>query len=328
VRLLLGAPAFGSDVAWTDLAERLPGWSVEGVARDRIAAELGTTDVLVPVGAPVPAAAFDSERLGLVQQYGVGVENIDVDAAAAAGVWVCRLPSHLTGNAESVAELAVLGVLACLRRLDEAREVVRTGSGWNGPAGRSLLGSTTVLVGLGAIGTAIVERLRGFGTRLLAVRADPSRGAPDGVELVVGPERLGEVLARADVVVCAAMAGPDTEGLLGADAFAAVRPGAVVVNVSRGSVVDEVALLAALDSGRVASAALDVHAREPVDPGSALVRHPRVLATPHVGGVTLEMFRASNALVADNVRRWQRGEVPSYAVNRPPRPRPLREVQP
>lgn len=301
---------------WTELAPLLPGWEIRSCHSDALPDHLGGVDVVCPVGAFIGADLVERGSFGLIQQYGVGLEKIDVAAATRAGVWVCRLPGDQTGNADSVAELAVLLVLAAMRRLDEVRAALREGR-WGEPAGRSLTGTTTTLVGLGAIGTAVAARLAGFGTRMIGIRANPGRGGPAHVERVMGPDALHDALAAADVVVCCAMGGPATEHLFDRQAFAACKPGAVFVNVARGSIVDEQALLASLESGQIAAAGLDVHAAEPAGPSGALVSHPRVIATPHVGGVTGTMFRRSGELFAANVTRWARGEAPHWAVNEP-----------
>jgi phosphoglycerate dehydrogenase-like enzyme len=301
---------------WTELEPLLPGWEISACPAGELAGRLDGVDVVCPVGAWIGADMVAQGRFGLIQQYGVGLDKIDVGAATGARIWVCRLPGDQTGNADSVAELAVLLVLAAMRRLDEVRAALREGR-WGRPVGRSLAGTTTALVGLGAIGTAVAGRLAGFGTRMIGVRASPGRGGPASVQRVVGPDRLHEVLAEADVIVCSAMGGAGTRHLFDQQAFAACRPGAVFVNVARGTLVDEPALLAPLDSGTIAAAGLDVHAVEPADPWGPLPAHPRVIATPHVAGVTESMFRRSGELFAANLTRWARGERPQWAVNEP-----------
>ncbi|HEY2204297.1 MAG TPA: NAD(P)-dependent oxidoreductase [Pseudonocardia sp.] len=318
--MLFARERFAPDLPWSELRPLLPGWEITACPPPDVSDHLDGVDVLCPFWSPVTPATLGRARLGLVQQFGVGLDKVALDAATDAGVWVCRLPGDRTGNADSVADLAVLHVLAALRRLDEARAAPSRG-GWGEPMGRSLLGTTTLLVGLGAIGTAVARRLAGFGTRLVGVRAHPERGGPPEVSEVLGPDALPAALATADVVVCGALAGPDNRHLFDARAFAAVRPGAVFVNVARGSLVDEDALLAALDSGRLAAAGLDVFDAEPADPAHPLWTHPRVLATPHVGGLTEAMFRRSAELFAGNLARWADGRPPEWAVNEPPAPR-------
>ncbi len=301
---------------WSELAPLLPDWEIRSCRGGELARHLDGVDVVCPVGSFIGAELVDRGSFGLIQQYGVGLEKIDVAAATRAGVWVCRLPGDQTGNADSVAELAVLLLLAAMRRLDEVRAAFRE-QRWGQPPGRSLTGTTTALVGLGAIGTAVAARLAGFGTRMIGIRANPGHGGPAHVERVLGPDSLHGALAAADIVVCCAMGGPGTRHLFNREAFAACKPGAVFVNVARGSIVDELALLAALESGQVGAAGLDVHAVEPADPSAALGSHPRVIATPHVGGVTGTMFRRSGELFAANLTRWARGEAPHWAVNEP-----------
>jgi phosphoglycerate dehydrogenase-like enzyme len=315
--ILFGRERFTAELGWGQLAPLLPGWTIRCCPRTEVSAHLDGVDVVCPFGAMIDAAVLDAGRFGLVHQYGVGLEKVDIERATELGVWVARVPGEATGNADGVAELAVLLLLALTRRLDEARAVL-VGGDWEArPTGRSLTGSTVAVVGLGAIGSALATRLSSFAANILGVRANPARGAPAGVQAVVGPDQLDQVLGQADVVICCAMYDGRNAGMFGAAAFAAMKPGAIFVNVARGGLVDEAALLAALDSGHVSAAGLDVHASEPADPDSPLIRHPRVLSTPHIGGLTDEMFRRTGALLAENVRRWAAGDPPRWAANSP-----------
>ncbi len=308
---------FTAEIDWAAVAPLLPGWTVRTCPRDDVISHLDGVDVVCPFGATVDAAVLEAGSFGLVHQYGVGLEKVDIDRATDLGVWVARVPGDRSGNADSVAELAVLQLLALVRRLDEARAALMKGHWESRPTAGSLLGSRIAIVGLGAIGSALALRLVPFGARLLGVRARPETGGPTGIELVVGPDRLTEVLSQADAVVCCAMFDGSNASMFDAAAFAAMKPGAFFVNVARGGLVDEAALLAALESGQVGGAALDVHATEPADPGSALLRHPGVLATPHVGGLTHVMFRRTAEVFAVNVLRWAAGESPLWAANAP-----------
>ncbi|MGO8884919.1 MAG: NAD(P)-dependent oxidoreductase [Streptosporangiaceae bacterium] len=252
-----------------------------------------------------------------MHQYGVGLEKVDVGRATELGVWVCRVPGDAGGNADSVAEIAILHLLALVRRLPAAQAALAQGRWEARPTGGSLLGATVLIVGLGAIGAAAAQRLAPFGTRLLGIRAHPELGGPPGVDQVAGPGRLQDLLGEADAVVCCAMYDSGTAGMFGAAEFGAMRPGAMFVNVARGGLADEPALLAALESGQVGGAGLDVHATEPADPGSALLRHPQVIATPHVGGLTEVMFRRTGEVFAASLDRWAAGDTPCWAVNEP-----------
>ena len=175
-----------------------------------------------------------------------------------------------------------------------------TGGGWESrPTGGSVLGATVLIVGLGAIGTA--RRGAAGPVRRAAARGPgPARARrpAGGASRLTGPDQLREVLGQADAVICCAMLRQrQRRHVRGGRSSRAMKPGALFVNVARGALVDEAALLAALESGQVGGAGLDVHATEPVDPGSALLRHPSVLATPHVGGLTDVMFRRTAEVV-------------------------------
>jgi phosphoglycerate dehydrogenase-like enzyme len=316
-KVLFGVPRFSAELSWTDLAAELPGWDISVSPRGRVSDYLDGVDVVCPWGSPVDAATLEAGTFGLVQQFGVGLEKVDVAAATELGVYVARIPGDAGGNADSVAEIAVLHMLVLGRRLGELTVALRERRWESRPLGNSLLGQTVLIVGLGAIGDALAARLSGFGVRLTGVRAHPGRGGPPGVGEVAGPAGLPRLLGQADVVVCCAMLDEGTAGMFGADEFAAMKPGALFVNVARGGLVDETALLAALEAGQVGGAGLDVHAKEPADPQSPLLRHPRVFATPHAGGLTRAMFTRSGRVFAQNLERWAAGEAPRWAVNAP-----------
>ncbi|HTI22935.1 MAG TPA: NAD(P)-dependent oxidoreductase [Kutzneria sp.] len=312
MRLLIGYEDYPLD----PLRALLPGWDVFQSSPADFAEMADGMDVVTPIAAKVDADLLGKATFGFVQQFGVGLETVDVDAATEAGVWVARLPGDITGNADAVAEQAILLTLALGRQLDAARQTLRERK-WAQPAGRSLSGSTVAIIGLGAIGLATAKRLAGFGVRQLAVRARAELGGPPEVAKVVGVDRLSEVLAEADVVISALTFGEHNRNFFDANAFAAMKPGALFVNVARGGLVDEAALLAALDSGHIAGAGLDVLAVEPADPADPLVNHPRVIATPHVGGVTQQVLFNSMIALTDNIKRYAAGETLLWTVNEP-----------
>lgn len=300
------------------LAELLPEDDVDECAADAVADVAATADVLVPTIAPVTAAAFAGPRVKLVQQFGVGLDSIDIPAATRAGVLVANVPSSGTGNAESVAEFAVAQMLMLCRRIPQAMTRFaerRVG----GPVGTCLWESTVVILGYGGVGQEIARRLAGFGVRVIAV----SRHGPDGgrvrdaaVPLAahVTPDALGQILPEADFLVVGAPASAENVGLVGRELLGLLKPGAWLVNVARGPVVDYEALCDALASGRLAGAALDVFWQEPFDPGDPLLGL-NVIATPHVAGVTDRSFRGIGEAVAANVERIRRGELPADCAN-------------
>ena len=308
---------FTTEISWDGLAPLFPGWEIRCCPRGKVIDHVAGADVVCPFGATIDAAVLEAGTFGLVHQYGVGLEKVDLRRAAELGVWAARVPGHLSGNADSVAELAVLQLLALIRRLDDARAALRAGDWDSRPTGGSLYGMTVAVIGLGAIGLSLAQRLAPFGTRLVAVRARPELGGRPGIDRIVAPDQLHEVLAEADAVACCAMYDGSNAKMFNAAAFAAMKPGAIFINVARGGLVDESALLGALESGQISGAGLDVYAAEPADPASPLLHHPHVIATPHLGGLTHLMFEKTGAVFAENVQRWAAGEPPRWAANSP-----------
>ncbi|MEA2283352.1 MAG: hypothetical protein QOK21_3959 [Solirubrobacteraceae bacterium] len=241
------------------------------LARDAIAAIVSTD--------PFDASVFNAApRLRTIARVGVGTDSIDLDAATAAGVVVTTTPGL---NQETTADHAVALLLAALRRLPEHDASVRRGE-WSRAGALTpwdLHGTTVGLVGCGAIGRKVARRLAGFGVRLLV--CDPAATAAGPWELV----DLPALLERADAISLHLPLTRATRGLIDGRRLAAMRPTAVLVNTSRGGLVDEVALQRALASGRLRAAALDVFADEPeVPPGLAAL--PNVILTPHIGGLS------------------------------------------
>jgi phosphoglycerate dehydrogenase-like enzyme len=317
VRVLFCRDRISADLGWDRLAEHLPGWELSSCSPPQVADNLDGVDVICPFGARIGAELIEAGSFGLVHQFGVGLEGVDVAAATNLGVLVARVPGSVGGNADSCAELALLHLLALARQLDASRAALAERRWPERPVGRSLLDSTVLIVGLGAIGVAVARRLAPFGPRLLAVRARPELGCPPEIELVGGPGQLPDLLGEADAVMCCALLHEGNGQMFGPAEFAAMKPGALFVNVARGGLVDEAALLAALESGQVGGAGLDVFAREPADPQSPLVQHPHVIATPHVGWHTGFMFRQTSEVFAANLMRYGRGEQPQWTVNEP-----------
>ncbi|MEE2983842.1 MAG: 2-hydroxyacid dehydrogenase [Pseudomonadota bacterium] len=300
------------------LSEALPHDEVFECDRTEVVEVSKDTDVFIPTVAPIPAEAFLAPRLTLVQQYGVGLDSVDIPAATRAGVLVANIPSVGTGNAESVAEFAIAHMLMLSRHIPTAFEQFRekrVGS----PLGGCLWQSTVVILGYGGIGEEIARRLAGFGTRIIAV----SRHGPNGprprdpsvhLDRHVGVEEMDDALGEADYVVVAAPATPENIGLVDVSVFAYMKPGTYIVNIARGPVIDYDALLAALRDGRVAGAGLDVFWNEPFDPDDPLFKE-NVIATPHIAGVTERSLVGIGKAVAANIECVRKGEVPVCCVN-------------
>jgi len=299
------------------LARFLPEHGIRACAPDRVLEHLTSVDVIVPYMAVIDASIIRAGTFGLIQQFGVGLETVDVETATREGVWVARIPSTGTGNAESVAEHALFLMLALARRLPHIREQIdarRLGE----PAGIALTGKTVCIVGLGAAGGALAVRLAALGMRLVAARKNVTGGTPAGVRMERSHDiaRLREAVADADFVVITARYQPDSHHLFDRSVFDAMKHGAFLVNVARGGFVDRKSLADALRSGHLAGAGLDVIEGEPIDPNDPILAL-NVILTPHIAGVTDVSYEGIARAFAENVRRYEGGESPRHAVNAP-----------
>lgn len=275
---------------------------------------LDGVDAVIAIGA-VRRQDMERGAFGFIQTIGTGYDNVDLAAASELGIWVANMPASRTGNAESVAEHAVLLMLALSRQL-RAAESAFADHRWAQPVGTALYRKRACLVGLGDVGTALAERLNAFGMQLVATRRNPSKGGPPFVR-VIAAEALREAVSTANYVIVCARPGEDTDHLIDASILAACPKGAVLINIARGSLVDQNALLAALQSGHLRGAGLDVFWEEPVDPSHPLFALPNVIATAHIAGVTDVNMTQTLSLVAENLNRYARGEVPEFLVNHP-----------
>ncbi len=286
-----------------------------GEPEDSMIAKVGDADALIlGAGGPLTRRVMEAAaNLKIVARHGIGLDNVDLEAATDLGIPVtyCR---H-TGEEVSVAEHTVALILACARRLPEADRAVREGR-WHDRVrlvGLELRGKTLGVVGLGAIGREVARIMRnGFGMRVLAY--DPY--VPDEVFRQLGVERvdLDTLLGESDVVTVHVPLTRETRGLLSAERIRRLKPGAIVVNTSRGAVVDEAALCEALREGRVLYAGLDVFEREP-PAGSPLLELPNVVLTPHVAAFTREALHRMDMANAEDLVRFFRGERPLRLAN-------------
>jgi phosphoglycerate dehydrogenase-like enzyme len=266
-------------------------------------------DVLSPLGSTIDGPLMDACGARFVQQFGVGVSGVDLDAARARGLPVANVPGGDSGNATAVAELAVLHLLALLRRFTEARANVAE-KAVGAPMGTMLRGRTVAVLGTGDIGVEVASRLAAFGAHVVGTGRREADAYP-AAAAVVGTYRRADDLAAAldgvDDLVVACPLTEDTRGIVDGAALAVLRPGGHVVNVGRGPVVDYDALLAALRSGQLTGAGLDVTWQEPIDPHDELLAE-NVVVTPHIGGITEESYAGMARGFVANVGRFARRE--------------------
>jgi D-3-phosphoglycerate dehydrogenase len=272
------------------------------------------------IGRDVNSRMIDAApRLRIIQHGGSGVDSIDIAAASGRGIYVCNSKS----NSTLVAEHALALTLAVTKDIVRRDAGVRRGS-WESSPIYHLKGRKLGIIGFGAIGTKIAERARAFDMRILAIKrtaASPSVAQELGLEFLGTSDDLDHVLAESDIVVLAVPKTEDTVGLIGRAQLERMRKGSFLINVSRGPVVDEEALVSALKSGHLAGAGLDVFEKEPIEPTNPLIGLGNVILTPHVAGgppePDSEEWTSNIGFIVRNVERALAGEVPENVVNAP-----------
>lgn len=281
-----------------------------------LATEVVDADALITlVSDPVTERVLESGRkLKIVAQYAVGVDNIDRAAAAARGIVVTNTPNALT---DATADLTLALLLALARRIVEGDRIVRAGgfAGWSPELllGSDLKGKTLGIVGPGRIGRAVTRRARAFGMTVIAFGRSPrDESNPDD------PPRVSfdDLLRRSDVISLHLPLNAETRHMFDASTFSRMKPGSFFLNTSRGGLMDEAALVRALDDGPLAGAGLDVYENEPaITPG--LRDHDRAVLMPHAGSATVETRREMARMVVEDVRRVLSGEKALRAVIEP-----------
>lgn len=287
-----------------DMEHEEPGLDIVSCSEqddERLAELLPDTEVIWHVLRPLTAADMDrAPKLRLIQKLGTGVNTIDLDAAAERGIAVANMPGR---NAQAVAETSLLLTLAALRKVVAFDARTRRGEGW--PADRALVGGelagrTVGLLGGGEIAGLLRGMLEAVGATVLFTSRTPR---PDPAW-----RELDDLLRVSDVVSVHVPLTDETRHLLDAERLALLPEGAIVVNTARGAVIDEAALIAALESGRLGGAGLDVFEEEPVDPGNPLLAMDNVVVMPHVAWLTGETWERYFAVAVENCRRLMRGD--------------------
>lgn len=296
-----------------------PGFVVEEFDPARpLTAQVGKAHVLLVRSMPVTREVIDAApRLRLIQRPGVHLEGVDLEYASAKGIPVCNVPASLTHGGEDVAEHAMFLALALAKRFREAADSLgarRIGQ----PSTHVLRGKILGLVGLGRTGSAMVPMAHGFGMRVWAVKRTVKESMREamGLEWLKTNDHLAELLRESDFVSLHVPLNKETDSLIGRAEIALMKPGAFLINVARGRVVERDALAAALRERRLAGAGLDVFWNEPADPQDALLKLPNVIATPHVANMTLETIETIARVSVDNIRRVREGSPPMHRILR------------
>jgi D-3-phosphoglycerate dehydrogenase len=301
--------------AGIELFQAQPGWNTIVSNPKEYARHLAEADALLVRSAVQVTKAVLSQapKLRVIGRAGVGVDNVDLDAATAAGVLVMNTPG---GNAVSVAEHTLALMLAMARYIPQATGSTKSGK-WEKKKflGSELRGKTLGIVGLGSIGREVVKRARAFEMRILA--HDPYVTSQIARDLNVELVDLPQLYAASDYITLHVSLTPETDGLLSRDAFAKMKTGVRIVNCARGELVDDAALAEAIESGKVAGAALDAFHVEPPPAGFPLFSLDAILATPHIGGSTEEAQEIVGVRIAEQVVEYLQSGIAINAVNMP-----------
>src|SRR5712691_3554431 len=296
------------------LLEEQPGWNIVLTAKDTLNAEIVDADALIVRSATkVTAELLDkAPKLRAVGRAGVGVDNIDLEAATKRGVLVMSTPG---GNAVSVAEHTLALLLALARQVPRLDKAIHEGR-WekSSAAGTEVRGKTLGLIGLGRIGTEVAVRAEAFDMRVLAYDPYISEAAAREISVELVP--LEKLLGESDFVSLHTALSPATQNLISAANIQKMKKGARLINTARGELIDEAALAEALKSGKLAGAAVDVFAEEPPK-NSPLVGLPNVIATPHVAGSTTEAQEEVGTQVAVQIKDYLADGIIRNAVNLP-----------
>ena len=276
-----------------------------GITSEELLQAIGEYDALVVRGRTKVTAAVIAagKNLKVVGRAGVGVDNIDLAAAQSGGVLVVNSP---TATSIAVAEHALAMMLALVRHLPRADHAMKSGR-WEKKIlmGTELSGKTLGVIGLGNIGAAVAQRAAAFGMQILAF--DPVFSDEQIQQRGAEPVQLSEIYARCEIITLHVPLTPQTRNLINGQVFAQMKRGVKLVCTARGGIIDETALLSALETGQVAGAALDVFAEEP--PGlTALVAHPQVIAAPHLGAQTEEAQTRAAMDIAGEILAALKGE--------------------
>lgn len=283
-------------------------------ADEVLAASRDADGILVNL-APMPASVIQGLRwCKIIARYGVGYDNVDLAACTRRRIFVANVPDYC---AEEVSDHALALLMGCIRKIARRDAQVRAGN-WNmsttDPVYR-IAGKTFAFLGFGLIARCLRRKIAGLDLGRILVY-DPYLDAASVRALGAEPVDLAAALREADYLSIHMPLNDTTRDLINEQAFAAMKPTAIIINTSRGPIIDEAALVKALASGQINSAGLDVHCREPIEPGNPLLNLPNCILTDHMGWYSEESIVDLKRKAAENIRDVLLGGIPSYPVNR------------
>jgi D-3-phosphoglycerate dehydrogenase len=312
MNILIAEPMAAAGI---ELFQAQQGWNIIVSSPKEYAAHLAEADALVVRSAVQVTAEVlaKAPKLRVIGRAGVGVDNVDLDASTAAGVLVMNTPG---GNAVSVAEHTLALMLSMARYIPQATISTKSGK-WEKKKflGNELRGKTLGIVGLGSVGREVVKRARAFDMHLVAF--DPFVTSHIAEDLGVTLLQLPELYKQSDYISLHVGLTPSTDGMLSAEAFALMKPGVRIVNCARGELIVDADLKAAIESGTVAAAAIDVFTHEPTNAGYPLFSVDQIVATPHIAGSTEEAQEIVGVRIAEQMVEYLKNGVAINAVNMP-----------
>ena len=293
----------------------LPGHEIAICKKEKVRETLEGVQVIIPAHARIDEEVVKRGAFVLIQQFGVGLDSVDIDAATKHGVYVANVPSKGSGNSASVAEQAIFLMIALARRYPQCQKSVSAGIVGD-PIGKALAGKTVGIIGLGNVGQDLVKRLKGFEVRLIGIEKESSESLRKELDLeFLGVrEDLDYFLKASDFVVLCAILTEETRNIIGKNELQKMKPTSFLVNVARGGLINKEALGWALKEGVIAGAGLDVFWEEPIDPNDSLFNY-NVIATPHIAGVTDISYDGVAKAVVENIKRIERGEPLLNCIN-------------
>lgn len=271
--------------------------------------DLKGIDVLIPTMTQITEEIMEkSDRLKLIQQCGAGLEGVDIEAAGRSGIAVANVPTDISGNADSVAELGIymmIGLSRHANRLQRSFDNRKMGE----PQGLALSGKTAGVIGLGGIGRALIRRLKTFDMKIMGIKRSHVEKSRDslGLDWASGPADLAILLEKSDYVLLCLPCTDESLHLINSSTISRLKPGAFLVNLSRGGLIEHEALEKALADGSIAGVGLDVFWEEPPDPADPIFSH-NVIATPHIAGSTDVSINGIVKAVAENIKRLENNQ--------------------
>jgi len=288
--------------------------------REIVQSEIVNSHVVVPLMTKITKNMIQhSPKLQLIMQYGTGIEGIDIKAATEAGIYVCKIKSDTSGNAQSCAEHAIYLALAVLRDQKEMTNSLFQGK-LGRPTGRTLLNTNILIYGYGAIGKQLASRIKAFSVNIAAIKRnwveeDFEDGNIPYIDEYGTEKDLTNLIRNKDIIFLCCSQNKDNMGLINNAFMSQMKRGAIVINIARGGLLNYSDVYEALESGHLGGLGIDVFHTEPFPISDPLLLHPKVIATPHVAGVTVLSYNNMAKMVAENVIRMRAGLLPLGCIN-------------